>query len=89
MGSEVTMKDLFGQEIEAERTPARGPYQKFRNINQYRKADNETYRCNTCKHLIMTEMQHRYYKCELQGVSSCASSDIRLSYVCKKWEGKE
>ena len=61
-------------------------YQKFKSENHYRKATNGIL-CAKCKHIIH-DSHHRnnYYKCELLGTSRSVATDIRLSYVCDKFE---
>jgi len=83
------MKDLFGNETyEASEKPT-GKYKIFRFINKYRVSENNK-KCKNCKHCTGIKGNSKnYYKCLLQGVSSCASSDISLRNVCDLWEREE
>lgn len=56
-------------------------YQKWKLENNYRKADNGM-RCANCVNIVGT----RFYKCKLLGLSSSSATDIRLSYVCNRFE---
>lgn len=76
--------DLFGGESEIHAPePNQGPYQIFRDKNNYRLSGNRTERCATCINLI----DGRYFKCKLQGTSHSETSDIRKKNVCDLWEG--
>lgn len=59
----------------------RSKYQKWKLENNYRKADNGM-RCANCVNIVGT----RFYKCRLLGISSSSATDIRLSYVCNRFE---
>ena len=81
------MKDLFGKEITAyDFQTVRSPYQKFKKLNNYRPTESKDYCCKTCKNLQVHHMNKSYYKCKLTGDSCSSATDIRISYVCKKWE---
>lgn len=85
-------KNLFGEQVEEPRNRKRqghmGVYQKWRAQNSYRVSDSNYYRCKTCRYILKIQNNGKtYYKCELQGMSSSEASDIRISYICKKWEG--
>ena len=78
--------NLFGEEVDAEevsRNPSK--YQRFKQINHYRKSDSP--QCKTCKYHACYEYHNKYYhKCELLGISHSEATDIRVSFVCDKWE---
>lgn len=84
--------NLFG-ELQEFDNPKRvkGYYKQWRNSSAYRKQNvNNGKSCSTCKY-IFARYHHdkKYFKCKLQGGSYCESSDIRLSYVCNKYEKGE
>ena len=46
--------------------------------------------CKLCQNLLnKCYHNHNYYKCALFGCSSSVASDIRLSYVCRHFEGRD
>lgn len=55
---------------------------------------NEQFKCRTCNHLTSYKANRRWYKCEVYGASSCASSDWRLKWTAcgmynKPYDGRE
>jgi len=61
-------------------------YKSFRERNNYRKSTDANVRCKKCECLVPNYYHAKnYYKCALQGTSSSAASDVRLSYVCNKF----
>ena len=61
-------------------------YQMFKMNNHYRKAEDKSRSCKTCKWLVKIEYHRKnYYKCELIGISQSIATDIRLSYTCDMW----
>ncbi len=83
------MKDLFGEEA-VPFTLITGRYKRFRVHNNYRKKLIDAICCKECKHLNGFEYHGKnYYKCELQGMSHSEASDVRLSFVCDKFERRE
>jgi len=78
--------DLFGEPYEPiiPRKPT-GVYEIFKHKNLYRKSEGYR-RCGNCRNFWETEYHNkRYFKCALMGHSFSANSDIRKSYVCRKW----
>ena len=65
-------------------------YQKFKIDNHYQKAVNHNKdgrMCAKCKFLDYDPYHQRnYYKCKLLGTSRGEATDIRLSYVCDRFE---
>ena len=65
-------------------------YQKFKSDNHYQKAVNHNKdgrMCAKCKFLDYEPYHHKnYYKCKLLGTSRGEATDIRLSYVCDRFE---
>ncbi len=69
----------------------RSKYQRWKWEHKYKKAEkNSSVRCKNCKHLFANMPNctggGKYYKCELLGRSSSSATDIRLSYVCNRFE---
>ena len=57
-------------------------YQKWKYEANYREAEGEQ-RCKNCRYSVgFTNGYRNYYKCNLQGLSHSAATDIRLSYIC-------
>ena len=82
--------DLFGGEsVMQTMVPRQGRFKKWRAINAYREGTKEV-RCGTCKYTsLLGAGNGSYYKCELQGITNCASSDIRLKNVCNQWQAEK
>ena len=66
----------------------RSPYQRWKYENNYRKAEKDSKkRCDFCSNCVNHRIGNRnYYKSTEQGISGSAATDIRLSYVCDKWQ---
>lgn len=64
-------------------------YQKWRHEANYKKAEDSKC-CKTCINCVNTTGSNRvFYKCNIQGISHSAATDIRLSCVCDYYrEGK-
>jgi len=58
-------------------------------VNQYRKSDRKDRRCGTCMHHFMKIYNRRYHKCKLIGNTNGPGTDIRISYVCNKWQRED
>lgn len=57
-------------------------YQKWKYEANYRKAENSKC-CKTCRNCVgFVGYNKNFYKCNVQGLSHSAATDIRLSYVC-------
>jgi hypothetical protein len=88
------MLDLFGVEITEEEylsNPAPKPhesdYQKFKRVNNYRKAIIPDERCACCtSHLSGVYHNKIYHKCSLIGLSHSEATDIRVNHVCNCFE---
>ncbi len=53
----------------------------------YKKTLNTKICCRTCRHCVkIIHNGKTYYKCTLLGISNSEATDIRLSYVCDRWE---
>jgi hypothetical protein len=81
-------KDLFGNEITEQDKKTVGKYQIYRKRFNYREG-NPDMCCKRCEHCQLYMPYHgnkQYYKCELQGISNCESSDIRLKNVCDNFK---
>lgn len=64
----------------------RSKYQKWKYEANYREAEGEQC-CKNCWNSIgFTNGYKNFYKCNLQGISHSAATDIRLSYVCNYYE---
>jgi len=60
----------------------RSKYQKWQHEANYRKAENNKC-CKNCNNSVGFKYHNKnYYKCNIQGISHGAATDIRLSYVC-------
>lgn len=71
----------------AEDRYTRSIFGSFKILNKYKKAQDEVFRCQNCDHLVVKNAEkRRYYKCALMGATNSNVSDIRLSYVCKKFK---
>lgn len=79
------MKDLFGSEF-SETTIKGGHYQERKRQLEYKKSSEKSKCCKLCKFAVCHTHQKNYYKCKLIGESSSSATDIRLNYVCKKFE---
>ena len=67
----------------------RGKFKKWRYENNYRKGTKEKC-CKNCTYCAgYTYGKRSFYKCNLQGISHCTSSDIAISYVCNNWKKEE
>jgi hypothetical protein len=89
-GGGMKTLNLFGEMVEVDfsRSKPLSVYQRFKLINRYRKSDSP--QCKTCKYHLVFEYHDKYYhKCELLGISNSEATDIRVSYVCNKWEAGE
>ncbi len=57
-------------------------YLKWKYDADYKKAETGK-SCKNCRNCIGFKYHDKtYYKCNLQGISHGAATDIRLSYVC-------
>lgn len=83
--------ELF-PEAEAPEKKSASKYQIWKQENNYRKAVNHNIdgkMCAKCKHLLKdTGHSVVYYKCELLGTSHSSATDVRISYVCDRFEGE-
>lgn len=83
------MINLFGEEQSENPVIIKKPhghYKTFRAEHWYKKSSDKSRRCQFCINIIQTGYHGRnYYKCKIQGISSCHSSDIRKSYVCDQF----
>ena len=81
--------NLFGEIVDLQdnkRSGSESSYQRFKRMNHYRKSDSP--QCKTCIHHVVFKYHDKYYhKCELLGISNSEATDIRVGYVCNKWEG--
>jgi hypothetical protein len=80
--------NLWGEVQSTDKEPRIfGKYHRFRVLNNYQKSSEPFKKCEECQHLYAIEYNDKhYFKCQLQGISASVSSDIRLSYVCDKFE---
>jgi len=81
-------KNLFGEMVEVDNGKYKNlsKYQIFKQKNNYRKSDSGL-KCKNCNHHHRYEYHNKYYhKCDLLGVSNSEATDIRISFVCDKWE---
>lgn len=65
----------------------RSKYQQWKYEANYRKSE-EKQCCKNCKYgVCFSNGYNRYfYKCNLQGVSHSAATDIRISYICNYYK---
>jgi len=86
------MLDLFGNEIaEDNQQPKKplGKYQLYRIKYNYRISDDKDKKCKNCIYCVRCCPNNKnYYKCSLQGITACISSDISLKYVCDNFKGE-
>ena len=72
-------KEIMPQKTEIK---FKSKYQKWKYENNYRKSDCDK-SCRNCINCVCHTGYNRvYYKCELQGLSNCSATDIRLSHIC-------
>lgn len=63
--------------------PRRTYKETFRMLNGY---DHE-HKCGDCIHFVRYMANRTWFKCELLGITSSASTDIRVKDVaCMRWE---
>ena len=86
------MLDLFGEEHEIPEITNKNlwsKYQKFKSTNNYHKTADKEICCKNCAYRIFGYYHDKSYnKCELMGVSHSEATDIRISYVCRKFKEK-
>ena len=80
--------DLFGEEREYEQKPIKqSRYQLIKKRNKYRPKENDQDKCGNClNHILWRYRSGRYHKCKLIGESHSTATDIRVNYVCDKFE---
>ena len=67
--------------------PGDGEFINKKRRANYRPSKSQQVRCKNCKWLRKKRISGRnIYKCELIGTSRSAASDIRLSYVCNRFD---
>ena len=84
--------NLFGMEVEAPESYQRrmSRYQMIKAGNRYRKSEDKRKRCKTCDHHQALSYHDKiYHKCEEIGQSQSSATDIRIGYVCDKWEAQK
>lgn len=61
-------------------------YQKWKYDANYRKSETDK-SCKNCMNCVCHTGYNRvYYKCELQGLTNCSATDIRLSHICNYYK---
>ena len=67
-----------------------GKYVRWRMDHGYRRAALGEIKCELCRHFLRySNGRAVFFKCALQGDSSCASSDIRARNTCSMAEARE
>lgn len=81
--SEIIKDFPYIEEPQEPKPILRGKYQKWKYENNYRKATEQYKSCKYCRNCVgISHHDKTYYKCNIQGFSRGAATDIRLSYVC-------
>ena len=82
--------DIFGNLVPVEHAVSRHPRETIKTRYRRMYGYDEAHRCGDCRHLVKTEANRTYYKCELIGISASEATDIRLKDVaCKRWEAEK
>lgn len=81
----VKHPDLFGGETPVIK-PTRSPYQEFKRVNRYRKAEGDE-NCGNCGYSFQRgHGRKKWRKCRLMGCSFSVATDVSYRKVCDKWQ---